>query len=170
MPYRLFIAAGCQFGLMLVPDKDRAFREMRRVLVKGDLLALSVWDRMETNPCGSIVHETVAEFLQDNPPQFFRAPHSFADVDVLRKLLNTSGFGQIEIQAVSKECSSNTARSLAIGMIEGAPILAEVQERGGSPGPIIDTVAAAFAQLGGDSPFRSTMQAIVVTARAGGGQ
>jgi hypothetical protein len=53
-------------------------------------------------------------------------------------------------------------------MIEGAPILAEIQERGGSPEPIVEAVAMAFARLGGDKPFRSTMQAIVATARASG--
>ena len=166
-PDALFNVAACQFGLMFAPDKDRAFHEMRRVLIKGGLLAFSVWDRMENNPYSLSVHNTVAGFFPNNPPQFFKAPFSFADVDVLRRLLTANGFDQIQIQAVPKECSSNTAGSLAIGMIEGAPILAEIQERGGSPGPIIDAVTKALARIGGNAPFRSTMQAIVVTARAG---
>ena len=161
-----FNIAVCQFGLMFVPDKDRAFREMHRVLVNGGLLVFNVWDRMEHNPYSILVHETVASFFPDHPPQFFKAPFSFADVDVLRRLLTANGFSQVEIQAVPKECLSGTAKLLAIGMIEGAPILAEIQERGGSPKPIVDAVTEAFARIGGDSPFRSTMQAIVVTARA----
>lgn len=165
-PNTSFDVAVCQFGLMFVPDKGRAFGEMRRVLRKDGSLAFSVWDRMEHNPCGVLVHETVAAFFQDNPPQFFNAPYSFADVDVLQKLLIANGFDQIEIQAISKECCSTTAKSLAIGMIKGAPILTEIQERGGSPEPIVDAVAAALAQHGGEQPFRSTMQAILVTARA----
>ena len=166
-PDASFNVTVCQFGLMFVPDKDRAFREMRRVLAKDGLLAFSVWDRMENNPYSMLVHKTVARFFPDNPPQFFKAPFSFADIDVLRNLLAANGFDQIETQAVQKECLSNTARSLAIGMIEGAPILAEIQERGGSSGPIVDAVTKALARIGGDAPFRSTMQAIVVTARAG---
>jgi len=167
-PNASFNSAVCQFGLMFVSDKDRAFREMRRVLVKDGLLALSVWDRMEHNPYSMIVHETVAGFFPDNPPQFFKAPFSFADVDILRSLLMANGFDQIEIRSVPKECYSSTARSLAIGMIEGAPILAEIQERGSSPGPIVDAVTQALARIGGNVPFRSTMQAIVVTARTNG--
>ncbi|HMS82830.1 MAG TPA: methyltransferase domain-containing protein [Nitrospira sp.] len=165
-PDGAFQAAVCQFGLMFVPDKDRAFRAMRRVLTDGGLLALSLWDRMETNPWGVIVHETVAKFFPDNPPQFFTAPFNSADHDRLQKLLNAHGFDQIDIQTVPMECHSSSARSLAIGMIEGAPILAEIQERGGIPEPIVKAVAAAYARLGGDRPFRSTMQAIVITARA----
>ncbi|MBX3331533.1 MAG: methyltransferase domain-containing protein [Nitrospira sp.] len=165
-PAASFNVVVCQFGLMFVPDKDRAFREMRRVLVKGGVLALSVWDRMEMNPWGVVVHETVARFFPENPPQFFKAPFNSADVEVLHRLLTANGFDQIEIQAVPMECRSSSAKSLAVGMIEGAPILAEIQERGGSPGPIVDAVATAFAQTGGDTPYHSTMQAIVVTARA----
>ncbi|MDF0673457.1 MAG: methyltransferase domain-containing protein [Nitrospira sp.] len=165
-PDASFNVAVCQFGLMFVPDKDRAFREIRRVLVKGGLLTFSVWDRMENNPWGIIAHETVGGFFPENPPQFFKTPCSFYDVDILRSLLTASGFDRINIRSVQKECYSHTAASLTIGLIEGAPILAEIQERGGSPGPIVDAVATALARVGGDNPCRSTMQAIVVTARA----
>lgn len=167
-PNASFNSAVCQFGLMFVSDKNRAFHEMRRVLVKDGLLAFSVWDRMEHNPYSMIVHETVAGFFPDNPPQFFKAPFSFADVDILRSLLMANGFDQIEIRSVPKECYSRTARSLAAGMIEGAPILAEIQERGSSPEPIVEAVAHTLARIGGNAPFRSTMHAIVVTARANG--
>jgi SAM-dependent methyltransferase len=165
-PDASFNVAVCQFGLIFVPDKDRTFREMRRVLVKNGFLALSVWDRMDYNPCGVIVHETVARFFPDNPPQFFKAPYSFTDGDLFQRMLIANRFDQIEIQTVPMECYSTTARSLAIGRIEGAPILAEIQERGGSPRLIIDAVTAALVKIGGDNPFHSTMQSIVVTARA----
>ena len=167
-PDASFNIAVCQFGLMFVPNKDRAFSEIRRVLMKGGLLAFSVWDRMENNSWGIIAHETVGGFFPNNPPQFFKEPCGFHDVAVLRSLLIANGFDNIEIQTVQKECRSSSAKSLAIGMIEGAPILTEIQERGGSPGPIVDAVASAFARLGGDSPFHSTMQAIIAMARASG--
>ena len=156
----------CQFGLMFVPDRNRAFQEMRRVLVNGGMLAVSVWDRMETNPWAAAVHETVVNVFPDNPPQFFNAPFNLADVDLLQSLLSANGFDTITIQSVAMECHSSSARSLAIGMIQGSPIVTEVNDRGGSAELIVDAVANAFAHLGGDSPFRTTMQAIVVTARA----
>lgn len=158
----------CQFGLMFAADKDRAFREMRRVLLNGGLLALSVWDRIETNSWGLAVHETVAGFFPEHPTQFFKAPFNSHDVDVLRSLLTANGFDRIEIHTVPKECFSSTAKELAIGMIEGSPLLAEIQERGGSPGPIVDAVAAIYARTGGENPYRAPMQAIVANARANG--
>lgn len=167
-PDASFNAALCQFGLMFVPDKDRAFSEIRRVLVESGLLAFSVWDRMENNPWGVIAHETIGEFFRENPSQFFKAPCGFHDVAVLRSLLTVNGFDYIEIHTVTKECRSSTAKSLAIGMIEGTPVLAEIKERGLSSGPIVAALTATLARTGGDRPYCSTMQAIVVTARAGG--
>ncbi|MBK9308158.1 MAG: methyltransferase domain-containing protein [Nitrospira sp.] len=169
LPFRdgSFSTAVCPFGLMFVSERDRAFREMRRVLVNGGRLAVSVWDCMEANPWGVAVHDTVMTLFLDNPPQFFKAPFIFADVELLRGLLSANGFDQITIQAVPMECYSSSAESLAVGMIEGGPLLAEIQQ-GGSPEPVVNTVATAFARLGGNSPFRTTMQAIAVTARARG--
>ncbi|MBX3333131.1 MAG: class I SAM-dependent methyltransferase [Nitrospira sp.] len=156
----------CQFGLMFVRDKDRAFQEMRRVLAPHGVLAFSVWDRMETNPWSVAAHDTVAACFPEDPPQFFKTPFCCADVAGLHRLLTAHGFDQFRIQAVLKDCVSPTARGLAIGMIEGAPVLAEIQARGGSSGPIVDAVTKVFTQIGGMTPFRSTMQALVVTARA----
>ncbi|MBS0183030.1 MAG: hypothetical protein JSS39_11570 [Nitrospira sp.] len=59
---------------------------------------------MENSPWGIIAHETVGEFFPENPLQFFKAPCSFYDVDVLRSLLTASGFDRINIQAIQKEC------------------------------------------------------------------
>ena len=151
---------------MFVSDRDRACREMRRVLAKHGVLAFSVWDRMEVNPWSVAVHDTVTAFFPDNPPQFFKAPFSCADVAGLGRLLTAHGFDQLRIQAIPKECVSNSARALAMGMIEGAPILNEIQARGGSSGQIVDAVTNVFARIGGMAPFRSTMQALVATARA----
>jgi len=44
-----------------------------------------------------------------------------------------------------------------------------IQERGAELDPIVEAVAVALERIGGNSPFRSTMQALVVTARATAG-
>lgn len=47
-------------------------------------------------------------------------------------------------------------------------LLAEIQERGSFPGPIVDAVAAIYARAGGENPYRAPMQAIAAPARASG--
>jgi ubiquinone/menaquinone biosynthesis C-methylase UbiE len=162
-----FSALVCQFGLMFVPDKEAAFREARRVLAKGGLLAFNVWDSFEHNPFGRIAHETIASFFSADPPNFYQVPFGFHDADVLRRLLDANDFGEVELEWVTHEARSVSARSLAIGLVKGNPVSIAIQERGRALGPIVDTLEAALARVGGDHPFRSTMRALVVTARAG---
>jgi ubiquinone/menaquinone biosynthesis C-methylase UbiE len=166
-PSASFAAVVCQFGLMFVPDKPLAFREARRVLSEGGLLAFNVWDDLAYNPFGRIAHETIAGFFPTDPPNFYQVPFGFHDPQVLRQLLETNGFTQVEIERVTLDACSSSAQAFAIGLVKGNPVSLAIRQRGGSPEPIVEAVAAALAQVGGDQPFRSTMQAVVVTARAG---
>ena len=165
-PPNSFSAVACQFGLMFVPDKAAPFREAQRVLVDNGMFAFNVWDAFEHNPFGRLAHETIRGFFPTDPPNFYEVPFGFHDVDVLRRLLADNGFGYIQLERLTLEARSPTARSFAIGLVKGNPVCLTIQERGGALEPIVDALAAAFVRIGGDHPFRSTMQAIVVTARA----
>jgi len=163
---KTFAATICQFGLMFVEDKKQAFKEMHRVLVKDGLLVFNVWDCIENNPPIHIAHQVVTEIFPDNPPQFFQEPHAFHDIERIKRLLAESGFEQIELEVLPLDAHSPSVQSLATGLIEGAPILDEIQQRNAPSKPVVDAVATALSQHGGDLPFCSTMQAIIVTARA----
>jgi SAM-dependent methyltransferase len=162
-----FAALACQFGLMFVPDKEAAFREARRVLAKGGLFAFNVWGSFEHNPFGRLAHETIGGLFSEDPPNFYQTPFGFHDPDTLRRLLDANDFGQVELDWLTLEARSASARSFAVGLIKGNPVSIAIQERGVALDPIVDALEAALAQVGSDHPFRSTMRALVVTARAG---
>jgi ubiquinone/menaquinone biosynthesis C-methylase UbiE len=162
-----FSGVVCQFGLMFVSDKEAAFRESRRVLAKGGLFAFNVWGSFEHNPFGRIAHETIGSFFSANPPNFYLVPFGFHDPDAIRHLLKANEFDRIELNTVTLEARSPSARSFAVGLVKGNPVSLAIQERGFAFDPIVDALEAAFVRVGGDHPFRSTMQALVVTARAG---
>jgi len=165
-PDTSFAAVVCQFGLMFVPDKQAAFREARRVLNQGGLFAFNVWDGIAANPFAHIAHETLATLFPADPPQF-HTPFTFNDHAVLRQLLTTHGFRNIQLETVTLEARSESAKALAIGFIQGSPLSATIQERGASFESIVASVTEALAQHGGAAPFRSPLQAVVVTAQAG---
>jgi hypothetical protein len=136
------------------------------VLKEGGVFAFNVWDSLAHNPFARIAHETIGKFFPVDPPPFFQIPFGFYDAGVLRNLLTTHGFGQVEIEPISRETYSPSAESFAIGLVKGTPISNAIQERGVPFDDIVAAVASALAHEGGDRPFRSTMQAVVVTARA----
>jgi len=94
-------------------------------------------------------------------------PFGFHDPDVLRRFLDTNDFGQVELEWVTLEARSPSARSFAVGLVTGNPVSIAIQERGVELDPIVEALEAALARVGGDHPFRSAMRALVVTAHAG---
>ena len=126
-PDASFATVVCQFGLMFVPDKQAAFREVRRVLSKGGVFAFNVWDKLAANPFALIQHETLAKLFPEDPPQFL-TPFSFNDHEVLRQLLTTHDFNNIQIETVTLEARSESAKALATGFIQGSPLSAALQE------------------------------------------
>jgi len=165
-PDAAFSTVVCQFGLMFVPDKQAAFREARRVLRKDGVFVFNVWDKVTTNPFAHITHETLAKLFPADPPQFL-TPFSFHDHAVLRQLLTTHDFRDVQLETVRLEARSESAKALATGFIQGSPLSAAIQERGAPFESVVAAVTEALAQHGGAAPFRSTLQAVMVTARAG---
>jgi SAM-dependent methyltransferase len=166
-PSASFSALACQFGLMFVPDKAAALREARRVLADGGLLAFNVWGSLEDNPFALAMHDTIVRCFPADPPMFFTLPHGFHDAEQWHTLLSAQGFVDQHSDWVTLEARSPTALDLATGFVRGTPMSHAIQERGGDFARIVESVATAFGQLGGEAPFRFTMRALVITARAG---
>ena len=163
-----FAAVACQFGMMFVQDKQAALGEAWRVLAHDGVLVFSVWDSLAHNPFGRIAHETVCSFLPENTPDFLRVAFGSHDRRHLQHSLLAHGFDNVRLDTVALELRSPSAHSLAVGQVKGGPISVTIQQHGIAVDQVVDAVAEALARLGGDRPFRSTMQALVVTARKRG--
>lgn len=157
----------CAFGLMFVPDRAAALREMRRVLAEGGTLLFNVWDRLEENPHAHANARVFdAMFPGDEEMQFAKLPFGMHDLAMLRHLLAGARFREVRIETTRIDVHSPDARTLAIGQIRGTPRSLLIEKRGASLDEVIDRAGAALAQAGGDRPYRSFANAVVVEARA----
>jgi len=162
-----FNAVVCQFGIMFVPDKAKAYREARRVLAPGGRLIFSVWDGFDANPVSRIAHEVVARLLPNDPPQFLRIPFGSNDGEAIQRDLRAAGFASVTMDRVSFELRAPAARDLAAGHATGTPLANALRERREVPlERLIDEIAQAIAAAHGDHPVIAPMRALVFTAVA----
>lgn len=163
-----FDAVVMQFGIMFVPDKAEAFREAMRVLVPGGRLYFNAWDGADRNPFARIAHETIAGCFPSDPPRFYEVPVSFHDSALIATMLAACGFVEVNIDEVALECVSDSAHDLATGLARGNPVSTAIVSRGGNLDEVILEIEKALTREGGSAPFRSTMRALVVSARRPG--
>jgi SAM-dependent methyltransferase len=158
-------AAVCQFGLMFVPDKPRAVREMHRVIQPDGRVWISVWDSLAANPAAYVAHGAVARLLESPSVPFFNIPHGLYDTDALLQLFEENGFADVVIEHVVLDAVAETAESMARGFVYGTPLSLALAERGADHARIAAGVADALRDEGGDRPFRSTSRAWMINAR-----
>jgi ubiquinone/menaquinone biosynthesis C-methylase UbiE len=164
-PDESFDLVVCQYGLMFVPDKPKAFAEAFRVLKNGGIFLFNTWDNIRHNSFMHTGAEVVAGFFADNPPVFFKTPFSMHDEQELYSLAAAAGFRNVQVRLVKIECSSSNAHDIANGIVKGNPVYNEIRAGGEQDiQKIIDAVAKAIAAKHGDHPVKGSLQAFVCQA------
>ncbi len=166
-PGAAFEAVACQFGIMFVPDKAKAFGEVRRVLKPHGLFAFNVWQSLEDNSFGRIARDTIARFFTSDPPTFYDVPFGYHNVPEIRGLLRAARLNLVSCTPVELEAKSPTATDAARGLVLGNPVMLDVTERAtATPDEVVRAVAEALSAEGGDAPLRLPMRALVFLAQA----
>jgi SAM-dependent methyltransferase len=162
-----FDAVVCQFGVMFLPDKPKAFGEARRVLREGGRFVFTVWDRLEVNDVTHIVVEAVRDMFPDNPPDFFnRIPHGYSERANIEADLRGGGFREIGFETVELVSPAKSAADAALALCAGSPMRNELEAR--APGRLTDVIEHATARLReryGDGPISAPMRAHLVESR-----
>ena len=102
-PDNTFDLVVCQFGLMFVPDKPKAFAEAFRVLKDDGIFLFNTWDKVQSNSFMHTGMEVLAGLLTDKPPKFFEVPFSMHDEQKLAAFCTHAGFRNSQIELVKKE-------------------------------------------------------------------
>jgi ubiquinone/menaquinone biosynthesis C-methylase UbiE len=160
-PDESFDRVVCQFGVMFFPDKLAAMREARRVLKAGGEFSFNVWDSPSRNSYEEVADGVVVGFFPANPPTFFQVPFGYHDQGAIRSVMKEAGFANIRWVEVVLEGQCPTAMDAAVGLVEGCPLIIQIQERGvRNPRSIVEAVAKKLAAAFGDSPMRCQLGAV----------
>ncbi len=101
-PNAAFDTVLCQQGLQYVPDRPAVLREMKRVLVSGGQLGLSVFSQSIGY---QVLERTVAQFVGEEAAAIVREPFALGDLDELSAI-----FRMVEFSTLRKHTKTLTAR------------------------------------------------------------
>lgn len=116
-----FDAVLCQQGLQFFPDKSAALSEVRRTLVSGGRVLLSVWKSM--CPYIRVVGDELERLLGVEVATKFRATRvGLPDAAALRELLGEQGFRDVQVHSAAMSVQLPPMKSYALGHISGTPV------------------------------------------------
>jgi len=116
-PDRSFDAVVSQFGLMFFSDRQRAVREMARVLAPGGRLAVAVWDSLDDTPAYAAEVALLERMAGRAAADALRAPFVLGSTRALVELFETAGLGGVIVQT-----RRGTARFPSLGTMVGADL------------------------------------------------
>ncbi|MEA2552986.1 MAG: hypothetical protein QOJ65_1162 [Fimbriimonadaceae bacterium] len=156
-----------QFGIMFFPDKEKALKEIFRVLRPGGKFIFNVWDKLEFNDFPQVAQETIKPIFDGNPPEFYGIPFGYHDHYVLRTEMRKAGFVDVALATIEIKVQA-AARDAAMGFVQGNPIADEIEKLGKSLAEVTDQVEQAMASGLGKKICKGRTRAIVIGGRKPG--
>jgi len=114
----------CQQGLQFFPDKALALREMRRVLVRGGRLALSVWS--SAGLYNTAVGQALARFVGEDTAARFRASRNAPAKEELERLAIAAGFSAVSVRIARMRIHLPRLDRFALEHLAATPVAASI--------------------------------------------
>ncbi|WP_255169267.1 class I SAM-dependent methyltransferase [Natrononativus amylolyticus] len=153
----------CQQALQFFDDPAAALEEMRRVLVPGGRLALSVWRPLEYNPGYVVLVEALERHVGDEAGAMMRSPFPEWGIADLREIVSEAGFdaGTITVQVGSVRYPS--IEEFVRREVASSPLAAQLADEAVRE-PLVREVEGALEEYADDEGVVSPMESYVVTA------
>lgn len=140
-----FDATISSFGVMICPDRTKAFSEMARVTRPGGHLATSSWQAPPNNEWLQIFMTTVTTALPDadppTPPPFME----LADPDRFRSELETAGWSDVDVVDVTHQADWADADVAWAAIAESNPLFGPLLEQ--VPTEVATRIRSTFGDL-----------------------
>lgn len=167
LPDQVFDAVVCQQGFQFIPDKPAALREMRRVLVPGGRLALSVWRSVDQSPAFRILRDYLARRL--GPENAALRPFGLPDGQAIGAMIASAGFRDVKVRAEVKISRFQSPEHMVQSIAGGVPnMLGALAEQGGPDEleALATEIAEATQSYFDDEGWAAPMATNIITARA----
>jgi ubiquinone/menaquinone biosynthesis C-methylase UbiE len=120
----------CQYGLMFLPDKQKGFREVFRVLKPGGRFVFSTWDSTRNIPLLNLIFdESILPFFKEEDAARLTVPFSLFDPEKLRGFLQETGFTHNKVELISFKSGASTVENVVNGFFLKHPLGRSVGEK-----------------------------------------
>jgi ubiquinone/menaquinone biosynthesis C-methylase UbiE len=159
----------CQLGLQFFPDRPASLAEMRRVLVTGGRLGLTVYGPIEHNPATLALAQALDRHLGPDASVTKRAEHALADPALLRTLAVGAGFSRVQIVTQTRIIRFASAAGYVRIQLTATPLASLLRHQGERSirqlaQALITDVAAALQAHRADDGLAFPQQAHVLLA------
>jgi SAM-dependent methyltransferase len=157
-----------RFGVMFFEDAIKAFANLRRAATEHAALTVITWRQPEENAFMTTAERAVAPLLPMLPARQPDAPgqFGFANPDLVRNILQTSGWTDLDLQPIDVECTMPEP-ALVPYLTKFGPVgrvLPDVDAQ--TRAKVIDTARAAFDPFVHGSEVRFNAACWLIGARA----
>jgi SAM-dependent methyltransferase len=121
-PDGTFDAVLCQQGLQQFPDRPAALGEMRRALVPGGRLALSVWSALDGSPGMAALVAALARHVGIEAANNRRAPFALGDPGQVTDLLVAAGFTDLQLHTLVKHARFSSPEGFVAAQLAATPL------------------------------------------------
>jgi len=164
-----FDVALCQQGLQFFPDRLGALQEIRRILVPGGRIGLSVWGSIEENPYFLAVELAIRRHVSDDAASGLRKPHALADPEGVRSAITKSGFADADVCPTVMYMCTPPAREFLPGHLSALPVAGEIAALSESGrAALIEDLCTALIPYADEDGLRLPGVVHIATARAPG--
>jgi SAM-dependent methyltransferase len=165
-PRMTFEVVLCQQGLQFFPDRVKALREMRRVLVTRGRAALSVW--RSAGPYNGAVGAALARHIDSGTADRFLASRAAPSRDELAESAAAAGFIDVRLDVSRIHVHLPRIERFALEHLAATPVAATVASAGpDARAEVATSVAQAMRQYVDGDGVTYPEETHVLTARAG---
>lgn len=160
-------AAFSRFGVMFFEDPTAAFHNIASGLVPGGRLAFVCWRALAENPWMTTPFTAALPLIPPPEPPTPNAPgpFAFADPDRVRGILQTAGFGEIEITPHDQLIGGNDLETSVGVSLQVGPLGAVLREQPHLKDMVTDAVREALRPHVTDRGVLQPSATWIVTAR-----
>lgn len=122
-PDNTFDLVVCQFGVMFLPEKQKGFDDIYRVLKPGGRFLCFTWDATLNNPMfKTLINDLMLPYFRDEDTTRLFVPFSMHDPVQLRQWMEKAGFRSVNVETVTSHSGAATVEFLVEGLFLKHPL------------------------------------------------